>query len=112
MCAFFGDDSPDQVLVGNRKIFSSPQHEHKNRLNQSGSNNSSSFSSNNVACINPFKSLETSTAYDKGTTLYGGAKGNQNSSLLSDNNNEVIDDEMEKQAGEYAEGDLMRNQSL
>jgi len=24
MCAFFGDDSPDQVLVGNRKIFSSP----------------------------------------------------------------------------------------
>ena len=52
MCAFYGD-SPEQA---SRKFYSSPQHEHKNRLNDSGS-----FDNNSIVDVNPFQSRNTST---------------------------------------------------
>lgn len=69
MYAFLGDDySPDQVAVGGRKIFSSPQHEHKNHCLNSSSNNSFG-SDSGIANINPFKSRASTSAYEKGTLM-------------------------------------------
>lgn len=99
--------------MGSRKIFSSPQHEHKNRLNSSSNNSfGSSDSSNGVANINPFKSRASTSAYEKGTTICElGDHGKQQSlptNLLSDTNinQNCDDDEMENQGDE-----LLRMQS-